>query len=75
MEWRRILCETNVTPEVIMSLQNALNKKGYNAGKIDGRYGRQTINAVDQYQRRNGLAMNGLTYETLDHLGIKLAGM
>ncbi|NQZ13399.1 MAG: peptidoglycan-binding protein [Alphaproteobacteria bacterium] len=75
LEWRRILCETNVTSAVIMSLQNALNKKGYDAGPVDGRYGYKTTTAVDRYQRENGLAMNGLTYETIDHLGIKLAGM
>lgn len=75
LEWRRILCETNVTPQVIMSLQSTLNKKGYDAGPVDGVYGRKTMNAVTQYQRRNTLAMNGLTYETIEHLGIKLAGM
>lgn len=75
LEWRRILCETNVTPAVIMSLQNALNKNGYDVGSVDGKYGYKTTKAVDRYQRDNNLAMNGLTYETIEHLGIKLAGM
>tara|TARA_B100000508_G_C11452024_1_gene274614 strand:- start:311 stop:1384 length:1074 start_codon:yes stop_codon:yes gene_type:complete len=75
LEWRRILCETNVTPAVIRSLQSALNKKGFDAGKVDGEYGYRTNQAITAYQRKNGLAMNGLTYETIEHLGIKLAGM
>ena len=75
LEWRRILCDTNVTPAVIMSLQSALNQKGFDAGKVDGEYGYKTNQAITAYQRKNGLAMNGLTYEVIDHLGIKLAGM
>lgn len=74
LEWRRILCDTNVTPSVIKSIQNALNQKGFDAGKMDGEYGRKTNQAITAYQRKNGLAMNGLTYETIDHLGIKLSG-
>lgn len=72
MEWRRILCETNVTPSVIMSIQKALNNKGYNSGVIDGRLGSKTLRAIEKYQRDNNLPLSGLSYDTIDSLGVKL---
>lgn len=75
LEWRRILCETNVTPAVIMQIQRALNEKGYDAGPVDGRIGQKTLRAMNQFQVRNNLASRGMTYETIDSLGVKLAGM
>lgn len=72
-EWRRILCETNVTAGVIAQIQKALNAKGLDAGPIDGKLGGKTMNALRKYQSKNSLG-GGLTYETLDHLGVSLAG-
>ena len=70
--WERILCQTNMTKDVIAKIQSALNTKGYNAGKPDGVLGRGTQNALDRFQRDNGLATGGITYETLKALGITL---
>ncbi|SFV51181.1 hypothetical protein MNB_SV-12-722 [hydrothermal vent metagenome] len=70
--WKRILCQTNMNQQVILKIQNALKDKGYNAGKIDGVLGGDTRRAIDKYQRDNGLATGGITYETLNSLGIKL---
>lgn len=72
-EWRRILCETNLSTEAITSIQRALNTKGYNLN-IDGRLGESTMTAINNYQTKNSLASRGITYETLDHLGVSLAG-
>ncbi len=55
MEWRSILCETNMTRTTIMDIQRALAAKGYNPGKIDGVVGRETMNAVNDFQRDNQL--------------------
>lgn len=41
-------------------LQDALNTLGYNAGNIDGIFGRNTKNAVLRYQRANKLATDGI---------------
>lgn len=73
MEWRRILCQTNVTPTTIMRLQKALQGKGLDVGKIDGKLGSKTMSALSKYQSKHGLA-RGITYETLDHLGVAPAG-
>jgi hypothetical protein len=70
--WERILCQTNMTKDVVARIQSALNERGYNAGKPDGILGRGTQNALDQFQRDNSLATGGITYETLNALGITL---
>lgn len=70
LEWRSILCETNMSPGVVAELQRALSSAGFEAGSADGNYGRQTANAVEAYQRSKGLATGQLTIETLRALGI-----
>ncbi len=72
IKWQRILCKTNMSPDLIAALQEALNKKGYNAGKVDGKLGRQTLAALERFQKDKGLATGGITYETLKALGINL---
>jgi len=72
MEWKRILCQTNMTKDVIEKIQTALNEKSYKVGKPDGLLGRGTRNALERYQKDNGLSTGGITYETLDSLNIEL---
>lgn len=72
MEWRPILCQTNMTPVLITALQEALQRAGYNPGPIDGSVGFQTLTAVESFQREKGLASGGLTMETLKALGVQL---
>ncbi len=69
LEWAPILCETNVTGDIIRQLQQTLNDKGYKAGPVDGIYGWQTTNAVRKYQADNTMAGNGqLTIELVEAL-------
>lgn len=70
LEWRPILCETNTSPDLIRRLQSALRDAGFNPGKIDGKYGRDTQSAVTMYQKNNGLASGQLTMETLRRLKV-----
>ena len=72
-EWRRILCETNMGPNSIERIQSALRSKGYDIA-VDGQMGSETMNALNSYQIKNGLATKGITYETLNHLGVQLMG-
>lgn len=72
-EWRRILCETNMGSDSILRIQQALRAKGYNL-VIDGRLGDETLKALSDYQTKNGLATRGITYETLESLGVQLIG-
>ena len=44
----------------VMVVQNALNAKGFQAGKVDGKYGRRTKRAVLSYQATQFLPRNGI---------------
>ena len=72
LKWAPILCETNVTGDVIRQLQQTLNDKDYKAGPVDGIYGWQTTRAVRQYQSNNKMAGDGqLTIELVEALELK----
>ena len=72
LEWRPVLCETNMTRDVAMRVQQALKDAGYNVGVVDGIPGGATMRAVDAYQRSKGLPTGGLTIRTLESLGINI---
>jgi hypothetical protein len=72
LSWQPILCETNVTEDVIANLQQALSSKGFDPGDIDGVLGSATLSAVEAYQRANSLARGGVTMETLKSLKVDL---
>lgn len=44
----------------VKTLQTALKEQGYYSGKIDGIYGKGTVNAVKAFQRKNGLKADGI---------------
>ena len=44
----------------VMVVQNALNAKGFQAGKVDGKYGRRTKRAVLSFQATQFLPRNGI---------------
>lgn len=50
---------TNSTTYV-KNLQRGLNTLGYNAGAVDGKFGRGTEDAVKAFQRANGLSVDGI---------------
>lgn len=70
LEWRSILCETNTTGDIVRNLQRALLTAGHNPGPIDGVIGRETLAAVNSYQREKNLAVGQLTIETIRSLGV-----
>jgi len=72
MLWKRVLCESNLSQDVVRQIQTALIEQGYNAGGVDGMVGDQTKEAIKIFQTDKGLATGGLTYETLNALGITL---
>ncbi len=71
MEWRSILCETNMTTNRISDIQRALLAKGYNPGKIDGIVGKNTMSAVNAFQKDNNLPVDDyLNIETVQALNV-----
>ena len=73
LEWRQVLCETNMTKDIVTRVQQSLKDAGYNPGSIDGVVGGGTLRAVDNYQREKNLPRGGLTIRTLESLGVKLS--
>ncbi len=71
LEWRRILCETNMTPKLVASIQRALKREGYDPGPIDGVVGRDTLDAIEAFQLKENLDRGGLTYQTLKALKVQ----
>ncbi len=72
MEWKRVLCETNLNSDVVFKIQQALSTAGHDPGQIDGAFGPRTHDAIKSYQEEQELATGGLTYETIRSLGIEL---
>ncbi len=70
MSWQPVLCDTNMTKDVVLKIQQALADQGFDPGPVDGALGGGTMKALDQFQRKNGLATGGLTYEALNALKI-----
>ena len=58
--------------EDVKELQSKLESLGYDVGPIDGIFGPLTENAVKQFQKDNGLVIDGIvgqeTYAALERL-------
>ncbi|HDN26338.1 MAG TPA: hypothetical protein ENG03_04450 [Thioploca sp.] len=71
-ELRSVLCETQMTPSNIRSLQTALRETGLYTSPVDGVLSQQTLDAVEKYQRKYHLLRGSITIETLEKLGVKI---
>lgn len=73
MEWRSILCDTNMTVATIRDIQQALSDQGYDPGRIDGVVGTETMSAVNAFQSANALPTDDyINMETVNALKVKL---
>ncbi len=71
MDWREILCDTNMTRGRITAIQQALRSAGHNPGEIDGVIGADTMRAVNSFQRQKGLPVDDyLNIATVRALGV-----
>lgn len=46
--------------EEVLKVQTALDKLGYQVGKLDGSFGAYTENALRKFQKKHGLAVDGI---------------
>jgi len=57
--------------EYLRAVQQSLNNQGYDAGKVDGRWGPKTAAALKKFQGDHGLPANGqIDAQTISALGI-----
>jgi N-acetylmuramoyl-L-alanine amidase len=58
----------------VRTVQTKLKNWGYYKGSVDGIYGPQTVSAVKYFQRRNGLAVDGIVGKrTASAMGVNLS--
>jgi len=72
-EWREIVCDADVTTDLIKRVQRALLDRGYDVGPagVDNIIGRDTKAALTKFQKDNELPLDSLDFETLKALGVK----
>lgn len=70
-----IVLEVGSRGENVTKVQKRLIQYGYLKGTADGRYGEKTRDAVEWFQRRNGLTVDGrVGKKTAAALGVTLTG-
>jgi len=71
LEWRPVLCETNMKDTTVRRVQDMLRSAGFDPGPSDGRAGPRTLDALNAYQRSKGLPEDRyLNLQTLQSLGV-----
>lgn len=71
MEWRSILCKTNMTTARVKAIQQALVDRDYAPGPIDGMVGHKTMGAINKFERDNNLPVDKyLNLSTIRALGV-----
>jgi hypothetical protein len=72
LEWRPVICETNMTPGLVQRVQRALQSQGFDPGPIDGVIGRRTVAALNRFQQARGLPVDSyLNIQSVQALGIQ----
>jgi len=69
--WREVLCEVNMTGDVIQAMQDKLSQSGHYGGRVDGIFGPKTLRAVNSFAKTEGLPVgtNYISMETAEALG------
>ena len=72
LAWQEVLCEENMSHDVVASIQQKLSEQGYNSGKADGKLGKNTLKAVNSYAKAKDLPLgkNYIAIETVESLGV-----
>jgi outer membrane protein OmpA-like peptidoglycan-associated protein len=72
-EWKEVVCQADVTPDLYRRIQQALIDRGYDVGAAgaDGKIGTATKEALVKFQKDNGLPVGSLDVETLRALGVQ----
>lgn len=75
VDWKRVLCENNATPEKITEIQNALKTAGFDPGRNDGQADAKTFDALHEFQKSKNLPQDTDKYiniETVQALGLSI---
>lgn len=74
IEWIEVICESDLTEELIYNVQMALLEQGYFVGEsgADGILNSETKSVLRRFQRNNELPGCELDFETLEALNIRI---
>ena len=69
--WREVLCEVNMTKDVVQSIQDRLKRSGHYGSSVDGIFGPKTLRAANSYAKAKSLpiGLNYIAIETAKALG------
>ncbi|WP_299211863.1 peptidoglycan-binding domain-containing protein [uncultured Tateyamaria sp.] len=68
--WYEILCDADVTPDFVASVQRALEARGFYSGQITGEMDARTRAAIGKYQAAEGLDSKTLSIGAARKLGL-----
>ena len=70
-KWMPMMCESQLTPNIIRKVQQALKYQGFYQGEVNGVWDLASKSATRAYQKANNLAItNKLSIETMKSLNI-----
>ena len=70
--FKRVVCDQDITDNMIKQIQEALLAKGFNPGPIDDIFGPKSKAALKRFQEANGLLAGHLDFETVNALGLDI---
>lgn len=70
-EWRKIVCQENLTSSLLTDIQNALLKFGYYDDEITGKVDLKTKLSLTDFQKDNNLPIGNYDFETLKTLEVE----
>jgi len=71
-EWQRVICDPTENPVTLNRVKEALLAAGYTPSATDGQMSEQDWDSIKAFQIQNGLAVGGLTYQTLAKMNINV---
>lgn len=73
IDWRRVVCSTNLNTTNTTAMQTALQKAGFYKGPIDGEFGAMTVAAANKYAASEGLptGSNYIVYDVVQKLNLR----
>ena len=71
-EWKEVICQEDLTTNLVLKIQNALITKGFGKTVIpSGDLNREWKTILVDYQKKQFLPVGNVNVETLDHLGVE----
>ncbi len=71
LKWQRVPCDKDLNEANIIAIQKGLRAAGY-AVSADGKFGKGSLEALEKFQEKKGLAKGAITLETMKALGVSI---